>query len=472
MYRIALTILIAFLAMSTDVSAQSREAEIAEANIVRAFSARRYERALQQIDTYLARWPESPNMIYNQACAYALMGNREASSQSLLRAVERGFREFGQMKLDPDLASMRDHPTFQAIIEAENRVDRNSSIQQVERWKKRWGEYGYTFDSDPERNLHFITSVDATSHRQMKDMLQKQADQMSDSLFTTSPDYWCLIAVPTAKDAKKIFESETTAGVYVHNDRQLISRDIGASMRHEFAHLMHYGDMERRNQRHAMWVQEGIASLYEDYEISSDGSITFAPNLRHNIARNQINRNLAVDLQDLFDMTPRRFMKGNARYYPQVRSLFEFLADLKLLEEWYEMYTETWDRSPEGTLAWEKIFGVPLEDVERRWKKWVVGRGEIDVRIDYGDASIGVAGEDAGDGIKITSVQSRNARRAGLRQGDVIVAVDTTPVRARGELVQAIAKKRVGERVRLRIRRNGDYRNVVVILAPLGAESR
>ncbi len=472
MYRLALFILLALLGMSADASAQSREADIAEANIVRSFSARRYERALTQIDEYLAQWPESPNMIYNQACAHALMGNREASAQSLFQAVERGFREFGQMKLDPDLSSMRDHPTFLAIIEAENRVDRDSSSRQVQRWKKRWGEHGYTFDSDPNRNLHFITSVDATSHRQMKKMLQKQADQMSESVFTASPDYWCLIAVPTAKDAKKIFESDTTAGVYVHNDRQLISRDIGASMRHEFAHLMHYGDMERRNQKHAMWVQEGIASLYEDYEISEDGSIIFAPNLRHNIARNQINRNLAVSLETLFKMTPRTFMKGNARYYPQVRSLFEFLADLNLFEEWYEAYTDTWNRSPEGILAWEKIFGVPLEQVERRWKNWVVQRGEVDVRIDYGDASIGVAGEDAGDGVRITSVQSRNARRAGLRQGDVIVAVDDTPVRARGELVQAIAKKRVGQRVRLRIRRDGDYRNAVITLAPLGAENR
>ena len=75
--------------------------------------------------------------------------------------------------------------------------------------------------------------------------------------------------------------------------------------------------------------------------------------------------------------------------------------------------------------------------------------------------------------IEIKSVPLRSSGRdMRLREGDVIVAVDDTPVRARGELVQAIAKKRVGERVRLRIRRSGDYRNVVITLAPLGSEHR
>jgi hypothetical protein len=257
--------------------------------------------------------------------------------------------------------------------------------------------------------------------------------------------------------------------MYIHAERRLVSRDIGASMRHEFSHLMHFGHMERLGQRHAFWIQEGLASLYEDYSINEDGSFTFRPNLRHNIARKQVERKVAISWDRLFTLDGKSFMAGDARYYPQVRSIFEFLADLGVLGEWYENYTESFERSPGGERAFEETFGLPVEKVEQRWRKWVVDRGRIDDHIDYGDASIGIAGVDAGDGVQIVELKSSGARRAGLRRGDVIVAVNDVPIRARGELILAIAEKKVGDWVRLRIRRNGVYQIITVRLEPLTA---
>ena len=466
-FRMLVVLLV--LATSSSLFAQSREAEQLEDRIVRTFGAGRYEQALAEIDQYLAQWPDSPHMLYNQACAYALLDRRDASGQSLLAAVDRGFRDFGHMQRDPDLANMRAHPTYRAILEAQNRVDRKSSQRQLQRWKNRFGEEGYTYETDEKRHLDFATSVDSTSHSQMKRMLQKQADEMSRNLFGSPPTYWCLIAVPSAEDAKKFFDHDSTAGMYIHGDRRLVSRDIGASMRHEFAHLMHFGHMERLGQKHAFWIQEGLASLYEDYTLDKDGDFTFRPNLRHNIARKQVERNVAISWNRLFELDGKSFMAGNARHYPQVRSIFEFLADLDVLGEWYEHYTNTFKRSPDGARAFEETFGLPMEKVEKRWRQWVVDRGTIDDRIDYGDASIGVAGVDAGDGVRIVEFKGLGARRAGLRRGDVIVAVDETPVRARGELILAIAKRKVGDWVRLKIRRNGDYTTLRVRLEPLNA---
>ncbi|NIM60902.1 MAG: hypothetical protein GTO30_04390, partial [Acidobacteria bacterium] len=53
-----------------------------------------------------------------------------------------------------------------------------------------------------------------------------------------------------------------TGGIYEHERRRLIARDIGASLRHELTHAYHYADMDRLGQRHPLWVQEGIATLY------------------------------------------------------------------------------------------------------------------------------------------------------------------------------------------------------------------
>lgn len=194
--------------------------------------------------------------------------------------------------------------------------------------------------------------------------------------------------------------------------------------------------------------------------------------MRHNIARKQVERNRALPWSKLLDLDGRAFLAGDARYYPQVRSMFEFLANLGVLEEWYEAYTKSYRQSPNGKRAWEVTFGLPLERVESRWRQWVLDRGQIDDRIDYGDASIGITGVDAGDGVRIEKVLGRGALRAGLRRNDVIVEVDGSPVRAQAELMLAIARKKVGDRARLRVRRNGEYRTVTVILEPLDATAR
>lgn len=465
-----LLLAILFVACAAPTAAQSREQERLEANIVRAFSAARYERALEQIDAYLEVWPNSPLMLYNQACGYALTGRRDAAGQSLLQAIDLGFRDFGHLKRDPDLATMHDHPTFIAIMAAEGQIDRTKSDRQLKKWKGRFGEEGYIYESDAERRLHFATGVDATAHKQMKDMIQTQADQMSKTLFGSAPDYWCLIAVPKEADAKKFFEQENTAGIYIHASRRLVSRDIGASMRHEFGHLMHYGHMERLGgQKHPIWIQEGLASLYEDYSIDDDGSFTFRPNRRQNIISKQVDRNVALSFERFFALDPRSFMAGNARYYPQARSIFEFLAALGVLEEWYETYTKHFDLDLTGKRAFEKTFGLPLKSIERRWRTWVIDRGEVDDSIDYGDASIGIAGVEAGDGVRIVEFKSLAARRAGLEIGDVIVAVDDKAVRTRTELVLTIAKRNVGDLVKLRVRRGTAYRTISITLQPLRA---
>ena len=49
------------------------------------------------------------------------------------------------------------------------------------------------------------------------------------------------------------------------------------------------------------------------------------------------------------------------------------------------------------------------------------------------------------------------AARASVRVGDIIVSVDGKDTRSMRELRAVIGAKRVGERVVLRIRRNGEY---------------
>jgi S1-C subfamily serine protease len=54
-----------------------------------------------------------------------------------------------------------------------------------------------------------------------------------------------------------------------------------------------------------------------------------------------------------------------------------------------------------------------------------------------------------------------------LRPDDVIVSIDGRPTRNFAELRAIVAARRVGERIELRVRRNGRYFKVLLVLQPL-----
>jgi len=61
---------------------------------------------------------KSPIFSYNQACYSALLNDRDQAIRILKQAVARGFDSTYKMAHDPDLASLRGDPEFEAIIKA------------------------------------------------------------------------------------------------------------------------------------------------------------------------------------------------------------------------------------------------------------------------------------------------------------------------------------------------------------------
>ena len=66
----------------------------------------------------LAIDPEDSGMLYNIACAYALIGMPEEALASLETAVDNGFGHREWLDFDTDLDSIRAMPRFQAIVQA------------------------------------------------------------------------------------------------------------------------------------------------------------------------------------------------------------------------------------------------------------------------------------------------------------------------------------------------------------------
>lgn len=444
--------------------------------ITTCFDQGRPHAAIALINQYLNRRPNDPNMLYNKACAHALIGERDRAAESLHASVEAGFNQFDHMRRDPDLASIHDHPMYKAIADAAIAIEKNGATRVINRWRSRFGEDGYQYEIDEARHLCYATALDKVSHAEMREMIEKEADQLIATLFESGPGYYVLVAVPTPEHAEELLKSDMrVGGVYDHNQRVLVTRNIGGSLRHEFFHLMHYGHMERINQDHPLWMQEGMASLYEDYELTEDGKIVFIPNERHNVVRNLAKSSRLMRWSKLFSIEQDRFMADATQLYPQVRSIFEFVADRGLLPQWYKTYVREYENDRTGVKAFEEVFAMSIDDVERQWRMWVAGRPPVDTVLGPGDAVLGILSRPhaANDGVYIEEIIPQSSAETGnLRVGDVIVAIGGKSTRSLLELQSIIAAREVGDVVEVRARRGDQYVTSEITLRAMGRSQR
>jgi TolB-like protein/Flp pilus assembly protein TadD len=75
------------------------------------------EEGLHWAEQALAIDPEDAGVRYNVACLYALEGETEKAIDCLEDAIQVGFGNRGWIEQDPDLASLREHPRFQALLQ-------------------------------------------------------------------------------------------------------------------------------------------------------------------------------------------------------------------------------------------------------------------------------------------------------------------------------------------------------------------
>jgi Flp pilus assembly protein TadD len=77
--------------------------------------AKRYEEARDLLREGLELHPANASLLYNLACAEALLGEKDAALEHLAGAVENPrFREFAET--DSDFDSLRDDPRFTALV--------------------------------------------------------------------------------------------------------------------------------------------------------------------------------------------------------------------------------------------------------------------------------------------------------------------------------------------------------------------
>ena len=66
-----------------------------------------FDKALETLQAGQNQFPREPLFDYNYACYYSLRGNPGPGILALKQAVEKGFKQFGQIESDADLGNLR-----------------------------------------------------------------------------------------------------------------------------------------------------------------------------------------------------------------------------------------------------------------------------------------------------------------------------------------------------------------------------
>jgi len=465
----------------------------------RAFAAiagREYPEAERLLRQQLELDPANFVIYYNLACVRSLMGDGPGSSELVVQAVERGFVDLYQLKRDPQLATARKEPQYSKLIQAWPEVlDRHMEANLKACGLLFDGSNGaYNTTRDARLRIGIMSAMDPKSTQAATEDLSRLYDWGLINVFpefsdpeNAKLDAWCVVILPTPRDflrwAVKTYGQAAIngfsgiGGSYLHDEKRLVAQDLGATLRHEFFHVLHWRSSTRLGQDHPIWIQEGLCSLVEDYELGPDSkaeSLRPVASWRTNMAKRIMGGGKLLSIKQLATIPRDRFTaSAPLANYAQARTVFLFFYQSGKLKDWYAAYTRGYRADPTGVKAVEAAFGKPIAEVDKEYRAWLRALPVVAEQSRPGDAGLGVDVEQGdGDGPVIAEIprdqrgQRNPARQAGLRAGDVITAIDGKPTRDLNELVRLLGEHDAGDEVEVSYRRGRLHGTARVRLTP------
>lgn len=463
----------------------------------RLLASDRATEALELIDAYLTAHPNDAQVLFDGARVASRLGDARSSAVYAIGALRAGWVDDKALDEHPDLTRLRAHEAWEQVRAVRHqlrdatkhddqsqqssaplsKVAPNDVIarRSLQSWLDQFGGGRYRTEEHPPLNLLIASAIDPIGLHAALKSLELLSSTLTKDFFGELQPQTVLLVVATPTDADKFLSNPQHAGLYVHEARRLVTRNTGSTLRHEYTHLRHYGQMDRLGQRHPIWILEGLATLFEDWQIGPAGQLIILPNLRSSDAYDRVKKRKVVPWVDFIAMNETPFMAEPQWNYAQTRSMLMYFASEGKLISWYRLYTATWKDDPTGQRAMEQTFAAPIGRIEAQWKAWVLANGRQDSTIDSGDGVNGVNGvngvmgmrvSNLPDGVRLDAVQVGGpAQRVGMRQGDVITEIGPQEIRCVGDYVLAMADRKSGENVKVRFRRGTLYSTVEVNLA-------
>ena len=445
-----------------------------EARGVAAMGAGDWEGARGVFEALIELRPSSYVGHYNLGSALGRRGELEEAGESINRAIALGFLDRGQLMRDGDLVGLRETAYFrelmeqwEAIVATRRGIDlaRMNLLVRAKKMEHR------TLDG---LRLEVVSAHDPVSTDQAVGEIELITAWAGKEVFRDlersigmgggGDSAWVMVGLPDKRGFGK-WAVETfgpgvrggissVGGAYEHQQRRLVAQDLGATLRHEFVHVLHWRDMSRLGQNHAAWIQEGLASVVEDFDVQGRRLVPVASWRTNMVKRLHRARRLPriADLagMDLATFTNRRPL---ARY-AQARTVLMWLLDRGELGRFYEAYVEGYGEDPTGMGALIRVTGLGEDEIDDVYRAWVGNLEDVPETGSDLEATLGISIENgSGDGVVIRELSGEARRRTGLRLGSVITHIEGRATRDLHELIRVLGSYGAGEVVKVSWRR-------------------
>lgn len=280
------------------------------------------------------------------------------------------------------------------------------------------------------------------------------------SRYAGAPEWVGVLIVPANEFAKfggpaarSRGQFHAVGGLFDRDRNRLISTRLGPNLRHELVHVMHERSMRKLNQRHATWIQEGLATLAEDLDPSGSG---FAPSQswRLNVAHRLARGNQLLPLTELAAMDNQRFtaQRPLARYAQALAVVYYLHVRGDLPAFWNALLDGAKPgRTENGLAAITEATGMDIESFDKALRAWLLGVRLMPEEVTPGMASLGFRAANNAHGIEVLGMEAGVV--SPIRTGDTLLAIDGRPVRELPELIRLLSTRAPGDRVSLTLRR-------------------
>lgn len=457
------------------------------------------EAALRELIPY-----DADNFVpwYNLACALAMQGKADEAMQMLDQSIARGFSDRLQLERDEQLAAVRTTERYKALLATWDQLLDRRGQSNLEFARKvfttRETAVRYTAERDESLRLSYLSAFDPTLFGEAKSQLTLLSDWWNREVIgkvgpTNKPRPaslesaavpWVTVVLPTRPDYARWAQGrfgeawERIGGQYSHDNKLLVAMDLGATLRHEYWHVLHWRDQDQRGQRHPIWIMEGLCSLVEDVASTSPGAaFKPIPSWRTNQARRLATAAGLMPWTTLFALDPKRFSQTRPlAQYAQSRAIFLFLHERGQLGAWYAAYVGGFDEDPTGGHAFVEVFGKPIKEIEREFRLWLrdlpqvtdtIGNAAANLPFDVGPGSGDGPTVDAPPDLSFTRSNTRALGGPdGLKHQDVITAINGTPIRDLNDLARVLGELDAGTQVTVAYRRKDKHGTARITLVP------
>ncbi len=439
-----------------------------ESNGIDAMERGEYDEAERLFRALIESQPKLFVGHYNLASALSMQGDGEAAVGPMQDAIRLGFTDLAQIRRDPDLQSFRETEFFMQLVRSWGAIiesRRDGDVENLKPLMRRKFEQR----TNEDLKIELLSSHDTIATDQALAELELLAAWGNSTLFpevgALNDQPWIVVTLPDrdgfAAWATKVLGpgagssgASSIGGAYEHSKRRLVAQDLGATLRHEFIHVLHWRDMNRLGQVHATWIQEGLASLVEDYEVAGTTLVPVA-SWRTNIVKRMKDRRVLPTIQTLAQTEIQAFTRTRPlAKYAQARTIMLYLLDQHELSAFYEHYTQNFDKDPAGIAALEAVLGKEITQIEDDFRTWIDG---LDMVAETGSdlqATLGIEIEaGSGDGVVVTGLPRGARARTGLHLKSVITAINDQPTRDLFELIRVLSQYKPGDTVTLHHRR-------------------